>query len=67
MENVGPLNIDESKRGGVSAHQFVQDIMSQTGQYCRGHRHGSRQIPNTSPSSNLNMFSIEQYHIEGAR
>lgn len=30
LENVGPLNIDESKRGGVSAHQFVQDIMSQT-------------------------------------
>ncbi|XP_052085972.1 dynein regulatory complex protein 1-like [Mytilus californianus] len=30
LENVGPLNIDESKKSGVSAHQIVQEVMSQT-------------------------------------
>lgn len=31
LENVGPLNVEGSKKSGVTAHQIVQEVMSQTG------------------------------------
>ena len=33
MDNEGPLVSEKTKRKAVSAHQVVQEILSQTGQY----------------------------------